>query len=132
MQAGYLGVGNMGLPMAGKILDAGHELVVYDISDAAMQPLLERQARRAASPKDLGDLCETVFVSLPTLDALRCVGQQLEQQCFKPLFCEFELPEVAVCDPNAAPLRRPRKSALLLSLGLDNMASGTLSNSPTG
>ena len=71
MQAGYLGVGNMGLPMAGKILDAGHELVIYDISDAAMQPLLERQARRAASPKDLGDICETVFVSLPTLAALR-------------------------------------------------------------
>ena len=73
MQAGYLGVGNMGLPMAGKILDAGHELVVYDINDTAMQPLLERQARRAASPKDLGDLCETVFVSLPTLKALRDV-----------------------------------------------------------
>ena len=63
MKAGYLGVGNMGLPMAGKILDAGHELVVYDISEKAMQPLLERQARKAASPKELGDTCETVFVT---------------------------------------------------------------------
>lgn len=73
MKAGFLGVGNMGLPMAGKILDAGHELVVYDVREEAMRPLLERQARRAASPKDMADTCETVFVSLPTLKILRDV-----------------------------------------------------------
>ena len=71
MQVGYLGVGNMGQPMAGKLLDGGHGLVVYDISDQAMEPLLLRQARRAASPKDLADQCETVVVSLPTLAAFR-------------------------------------------------------------
>lgn len=73
MEAGFLGVGNMGLPMAGKLLGGGHDLTVYDISEAAMQPLLERQARRAASPKDLADQCEIVFVSLPTLNAFRTV-----------------------------------------------------------
>jgi 2-hydroxy-3-oxopropionate reductase len=71
MQVGYLGVGNMGQPMAGKLLDGGHGLVVFDISEAAMEPLLLRQARRAASPKDAGDQCETVVVSLPTLAAFR-------------------------------------------------------------
>ncbi len=71
MQVGYLGVGNMGQPMAGKLLDGGHGLVVFDISEAAMEPLLLRQARRAASPKDVGDQCETVIVSLPTLAAFR-------------------------------------------------------------
>jgi 3-hydroxyisobutyrate dehydrogenase-like beta-hydroxyacid dehydrogenase len=53
MRIGYLGVGNMGQPMAGKLLDAGHELWVYDVREDAMRPLLERQARRAASPKAL-------------------------------------------------------------------------------
>jgi len=71
MQVGYLGVGNMGQPMAGKLLDGGHGLVVFDISEAAMEPLLLRQARRAASAKDVGDQCETVVVSLPTLAAFR-------------------------------------------------------------
>ena len=71
MRIGFLGVGNMGQPMAGKLIDAGHELWVYDVSDAAMQPLLERQARRAESPQDLADSCETVIVSLPTLDIFR-------------------------------------------------------------
>ncbi len=54
--------------MAGKLLDAGHELFVHDISADAMRPLLERQARQAASPKELADICDTVIVSLPTLE----------------------------------------------------------------
>jgi 3-hydroxyisobutyrate dehydrogenase-like beta-hydroxyacid dehydrogenase len=71
MEAGYLGVGNMGQPMAAKLLDAGHSLTIFDISEPAMRPLLERQARRAASPQELGDHSEIVFVSLPTLAAFR-------------------------------------------------------------
>jgi 3-hydroxyisobutyrate dehydrogenase-like beta-hydroxyacid dehydrogenase len=71
MEAGYLGIGNMGQPMAAKLLDAGHSLTIFDISEPAMRPLLERQARRAASPKELGDRSEIVFVSLPTLAAFR-------------------------------------------------------------
>jgi 3-hydroxyisobutyrate dehydrogenase-like beta-hydroxyacid dehydrogenase len=44
---------------------------VFDLSEAAMQPLLLRQARRAASPKEIGDQCEIAVVSLPTLAAFR-------------------------------------------------------------
>lgn len=73
MQAGFLGVGMMGQPMAGKLLDGGHSLLVHDINQAAMQPLLDRQAGRASSPRDLADRCETVIVSLPTLGAFRAV-----------------------------------------------------------
>ena len=71
MRIGCLGVGNMGQPMAGKLLDAGHELWVHDISEDAMRPLLERQARRVASPRELADSCDTVIVSLPTLEIFR-------------------------------------------------------------
>ena len=71
MRFGYLGVGNMGQPMAGKLLDAGHELWVYDVREDAMRPLLERQARQATSPKELADTCDTVIVSLPTLEIFR-------------------------------------------------------------
>ena len=71
MRIGCLGLGNMGQPMAGKLLDAGHELWVYDVREEAMRPLLERQAGRATSPKELADTCETVIVSLPTLEIFR-------------------------------------------------------------
>ncbi len=73
MQAGYLGVGNMGQPMAEKLIDGGPQLVVYDINEGAMAPLLARQARRAHSPRELADTNEIVFVSLPTLAAFRAV-----------------------------------------------------------
>ena len=71
MRIGYLGVGNMGQPMAEKLLDAGHELWLYDVREDAMRPLLERQARRAASPKELADANDTIVVSLPTLAIFR-------------------------------------------------------------
>ncbi len=73
---GFLGVGNMGLPMALKLIDGGHQLTVHDLREAALKPFLDRQARRADSPRHMADTCETVFVSLPTLAALRdvCLG----------------------------------------------------------
>jgi 3-hydroxyisobutyrate dehydrogenase-like beta-hydroxyacid dehydrogenase len=73
MRIGCLGLGNMGQPMAGKLLDGGHELWVCDISEDALRPLLERQARRAASAKELADACDTIIVSLPTLEIFRHV-----------------------------------------------------------
>ena len=73
MEAGYLGVGAMGQPMATKLLEGGHRLTILDVNPAAMQPLLDRQARQATTPKELADQCETVFVSLPTLGAFRAV-----------------------------------------------------------
>ncbi len=71
MRIGCLGLGNMGQPMAGKLLDAGHEFWLYDVREEAMLPLLERQARRATSAKELADTCDTVIVSLPTLEIFR-------------------------------------------------------------
>jgi 2-hydroxy-3-oxopropionate reductase len=77
MALGFVGVGNMGLPMAGKLLDGGHALTIYDVREAAMRPLLERQARPASSAKAVADACDTVFVSLPRLATLRevCLGE---------------------------------------------------------
>lgn len=68
---GYLGLGNMGQPMAGRLMDAGHQLVVRDINEAALAPLLERQAQKASSGKDLADKSEIVICSLPSNNAIR-------------------------------------------------------------
>lgn len=73
MEAGYLGVGAMGKPMATKLLDGGHRLTVMDINEAALRPFLARQAGRAMTPREMADTCEIVFVSLPTLGAFRHV-----------------------------------------------------------
>jgi 3-hydroxyisobutyrate dehydrogenase-like beta-hydroxyacid dehydrogenase len=73
MNIGYLGVGNMGQPMAGKLLDGGHQLTILDLNEANMAPLLARQAGRAESPRALADEAEVIVVSLPTLGAFHHV-----------------------------------------------------------
>jgi 2-hydroxy-3-oxopropionate reductase len=73
MHIGFLGVGNMGQPMAGRLLDGGHGLTVHDLNEANIAPLLARQARRAETPRAIADAAEVVVVSLPTLAAFRHV-----------------------------------------------------------
>lgn len=68
---GYLGLGNMGQPMAERLMDAGHTVVIRDINEAALAPLLERQAQQASSGKDLADKSEIVICSLPSNNAIR-------------------------------------------------------------
>jgi 6-phosphogluconate dehydrogenase len=53
MQLGLVGLGRMGANMATRLLDAGHDLVVYDLDPDAAAPLAERGATVADSPADL-------------------------------------------------------------------------------
>jgi len=74
MHLGFVGVGKMGGPMAGRLLDAGHTLTLFDTSEAALKPLLQRGARRAASAAGVAAEVETLLVSLPTPDIVRQVA----------------------------------------------------------
>jgi 3-hydroxyisobutyrate dehydrogenase-like beta-hydroxyacid dehydrogenase len=51
--------------MAARLLDAGHDLVVYDIREEAMAPLIARRAAKASSSRELADRSDIVFFSLP-------------------------------------------------------------------
>ena len=51
--------------MASRLLDAGHSLVIYDTSAAAMKPLADRGARVAGSAEEVASSAELVFLSLP-------------------------------------------------------------------
>ena len=65
---GFIGLGNMGTPMATRLVDAGYKLVVHDTRDNVIGPFLERGAARAGSAEDVASRAETVLVSLPTPD----------------------------------------------------------------
>src|SRR5258708_10798344 len=56
----------MGGLMAGRLLDAGHSLTVFDTSAAAVAALTARGTKSAASPAAVGDAAEIVLASLPT------------------------------------------------------------------
>ena len=54
MKIGFIGLGNMGSPMAGNLIKAGHDLVVFDLVEASVNMLLAQhpgKASAAASPR---------------------------------------------------------------------------------
>ena len=67
MDIGFIGLGNMGQPMARRLIEAGHKLIVYDTRNDAVAPLVALGAKLASSPQDVADRAETVMSSLPSL-----------------------------------------------------------------
>jgi 3-hydroxyisobutyrate dehydrogenase-like beta-hydroxyacid dehydrogenase len=71
---GFIGVGDMGGPMASRLLDAGYTLFIHDVRREATAPLAARGATVLDSAKAVADAVKTVIVSLPTPDVVRAVA----------------------------------------------------------
>ena len=69
MEIGFVGLGRMGFHMARRLVEAQHQLVVFDARQEAVEPLVALGATAASSPKDVADRTETVMASLPSLQA---------------------------------------------------------------
>jgi 3-hydroxyisobutyrate dehydrogenase len=65
MRIGFIGLGNMGGPMALNVLKAGHTLVVHDIRREMAAPHLRQGATWAETPKAVAQASELIFTSLP-------------------------------------------------------------------
>jgi 3-hydroxyisobutyrate dehydrogenase-like beta-hydroxyacid dehydrogenase len=76
---GFIGLGNMGTPMASRLAEAGYQLVVFDTRDDVIAPFISRGATRAFSAADVGSQAETVLVSLPTPDIVQNVVAEIAQ-----------------------------------------------------
>ncbi|MBH0095692.1 3-hydroxyisobutyrate dehydrogenase [Psychrobacter sp. NZS113] len=61
----FIGLGNMGAPMAENLLKAGYALSVYDLSEDATQRLQQAGARVADSPKAAASNAQVVISMLP-------------------------------------------------------------------
>ena len=77
MRVGFVGLGVMGLPMAGHLLAAGHELAVWARRPEAAAPLVEAGATLCASPAQLAARSDVV-ISIVTGSA------DVEQLAFGP------------------------------------------------
>ncbi len=64
MKVGFVGLGNMGLPMARHLQDAGHSLTVYNRTQSKAEPLVAKGARLAQTPGDAARDAEVVFTML--------------------------------------------------------------------
>jgi 3-hydroxyisobutyrate dehydrogenase-like beta-hydroxyacid dehydrogenase len=71
---GFIGVGRMGLPMASRLLAAGHRVVAFDIQGQALSAIAGKGAETAASPAEVASRAEIVMASLPRPETVREVA----------------------------------------------------------
>jgi 3-hydroxyisobutyrate dehydrogenase-like beta-hydroxyacid dehydrogenase len=86
MKIGFIGVGNIGAPIAGQLLAAGHSLVVHDRRREAAASLLADGAAWGESPAALAAECEAVCTCLPgpkEMEAV-CLGEGALVASLKP------------------------------------------------
>src|SRR5262249_51926856 len=65
VSVGFIGVGNMGNPMAGNVGKAGFSMAVFDKHGPAMANLVQAGALRAASAREVVERSEVVLTCLP-------------------------------------------------------------------
>ena len=73
MRVGFVGLGNIGLPMARNIADAGFALTVFDLNPAPLQQMAARGARVAASVTELGRACDCIGICVRDDDEVKQV-----------------------------------------------------------
>ena len=69
----FCGLGQMGSPMAGRLLAAGHDVAVWNRSAQRSEALVERGARPAATPAAAADGADAVLTMLATPEAVEHV-----------------------------------------------------------
>jgi 3-hydroxyisobutyrate dehydrogenase-like beta-hydroxyacid dehydrogenase len=75
---GFIGIGRMGAPMAGRLMDAGFPLVVHDRRAEAAAPLVARGAAWAKSPAAVAAAARTIITLVPSSREVRevCTGPE--------------------------------------------------------
>ncbi len=70
---GFIGIGNMGAPMARRLAQGGHSVVIHDIRPAALDALAgdESSISVAREPAEIGKSCGIVITMLPNAAAVR-------------------------------------------------------------
>ena len=73
MKIAFLGLGNMGTPMATNLMDAGYGLVLYNRTAQKAGAFLERGARLAETPRETVTGCDIAITMLANDDAVEQV-----------------------------------------------------------
>jgi 3-hydroxyisobutyrate dehydrogenase-like beta-hydroxyacid dehydrogenase len=122
-EVGFVGLGAMGTPLAGHLVDAGWQVVGHDLSEDAVGELARRGGSPATSAADVADRVDVVVTSLPSAAALVAVIDALgsaDRTGRAPLV----VIETSTLQLEAKLAAREQASALGLAL-LDCTLSGT-------
>jgi 2-hydroxy-3-oxopropionate reductase len=63
-KTGYIGIGNMGKPIAANVLNAGLDLMIFDLREDPMKELAALGAKRAGSPMEVGKHAQLIELSV--------------------------------------------------------------------
>ncbi|CAN5529463.1 NAD(P)-dependent oxidoreductase [soil metagenome] len=74
---GVIGVGEMGLPMAGHIMDHGFEVIAYDVDSHRLRAAAARGAKTASGLAEIAQSAEMFVVCLRTDDQMAAVTEEL-------------------------------------------------------
>ncbi|GAB4243491.1 MAG: NAD(P)-dependent oxidoreductase [Thermoleophilia bacterium] len=76
-RVGFIGMGLMGSRMASRLVDAGHEVRVYNRSTEKCAPLVEKGAAQASTPAECAAGTDIVFTNVADGAALKavCLGE---------------------------------------------------------
>jgi len=72
-RVGFIGVGRLGRPLAMRLLKAGFLTHVHDLVPAAVAPFVEQGVANAATPAEMGRVCDVVLLALPDSEAVESV-----------------------------------------------------------
>ncbi|MDF2821713.1 MAG: garR [Clostridiales bacterium] len=74
MKIGFIGLGIMGKPMSLNLIKAGHELVVCDFSEAAVNEVVAKGARAVENGAAVANECDLIITMLPNSPHVRSVA----------------------------------------------------------
>jgi 3-hydroxyisobutyrate dehydrogenase-like beta-hydroxyacid dehydrogenase len=86
---GFIGLGNMGFPIARRVVEAGHNVVAFDTRAEIVDRLVALGAQAASSVREVADNAETVMASLPSLQASRDVATSVVEGARIRRFVDF-------------------------------------------
>ena len=69
-KVGFIGLGDIGAPMAERIALAGLDLTVWNRTAEKMTPLVDAGAKAAASAREIGETCDLVCICLDSVAAV--------------------------------------------------------------
>jgi 3-hydroxyisobutyrate dehydrogenase-like beta-hydroxyacid dehydrogenase len=72
-RVGFVGLGNMGLPMCERLVNAGHEVAAFDLDPARVGRAVEVGATAAPSAAASAAACDVLLTSLPRPDHVEAV-----------------------------------------------------------
>lgn len=114
MKLGFIGLGIMGKPMAKNLVKAGHELVVFDFNQDAVNELVAAGATAAKNNADLASQVDTIITMVPNSPHVRAAmfGENGVTETAKPGTTVIDMSSID-------PVESKKIGADLAKLGID-------------